>query len=106
MRKFARTVKLVNDVAERGVKLANDYCNCLTKDSEERKKLIMVVQNHRRSYPKLRKMDLVKRIGNQDENLLKANDDEEASDDNDGTVEDLEVIEFSDSESNESDSEY
>ena len=106
MKKFARTVKLVNDVAERGVKLANDYCDCLTTNSEERKKLIMVVQNHRRSYPKLRKMDLVKRIGKQDENLLIANDDEEASDDNDGTVEDLEVIEFSDTESNESDSEY
>ena len=63
MRNFARSVKLVNDVAERGVKMADDYSNCLTKDSEERKKLIMVVQNHRKSYPKLRKMDLQKRIG-------------------------------------------
>ena len=105
MRKFARTVKLVNDVAERGVKLANDYCNCLTKDSEERKKLIMVVQNHRRSYPKLRKMDLEKRIGNlnQDDSLTDMNDNGEASDDNIETVEAFEVIEFSDSESDESD---
>ena len=62
MRDFARRVKLTNDVAERGVKLISDYSNILTKDSEERKRLVKAVQAHRRSYPQMRKMDLVQRI--------------------------------------------
>ena len=33
MEKFARSVKLTNDIAERGVKLISDYSDKLTKDS-------------------------------------------------------------------------
>ena len=38
-RKFVRTVKVTNDCAERGVKLATDYSKSLTKDSQERSKI-------------------------------------------------------------------
>ena len=32
VRKFVMTVKVVNDAAERGIKLASDYAQSLTKD--------------------------------------------------------------------------
>ena len=55
MQKFARTLKTTNDTAERGVKLISDYSNILTKDSEERKKIVMTVQNHRKNFPVMKK---------------------------------------------------
>ena len=59
MFKFANSVKLTNDVAERGVKLIDDYSKCLTKDCEEKKRLIQVVQNHRRLVPELERKYLI-----------------------------------------------
>ena len=105
MRDFARTVKLVNDVAERGVKMADDYSNCLTRDSEERKKLVMVVQNHRRAYPKFRKMDLKKRFGDTESEEEGSGGRDEANEANVGeeSVEVLEDDKWSDSESDEDD---
>ena len=38
-RKFVRTVKVTNDCAERGVKLATDYSKSLTKDSQQRSEI-------------------------------------------------------------------
>ena len=52
-------------VAERGVKLVSDYADCLTKDSEERKRLIMFTQDHRRKFPQFRKVDLAGSNNNQ-----------------------------------------
>ena len=62
MKKFAHSVKLTNDVAERGVKLVSDYSDILTTDSDERKRLVLAVQNHRRMYKAMKKSDLMKRI--------------------------------------------
>ena len=45
---FVTTVKVVNDVAERGIKLASDYVQSLTKDSEVRQKIFQAVEWHRR----------------------------------------------------------
>ena len=105
MRGFARTVKLVNDVAERGVKMADDYSNCLTNDSEERKKLVMVVQNHRRAYPKLRKMDLKKRFGDIEskESEPEVRDEADVADVEEETVEVLEDDKWSDADSDNGD---
>ena len=50
-RKFVRTVKVTNDCAERGVKLATDYSKSLTKDSQERSKIYQVVEADRRAKP-------------------------------------------------------
>ena len=41
------TVKVVNDAAERGIKLASDYVQTLTKDSEVRQKILQAVEWHR-----------------------------------------------------------
>ena len=101
MEKFAKTVKLVNDVAERGVKMADDYSNCLTKDSEERKKLVMVVQNHRRTYPKLRKVDLCRRFTDVDQDKVDVNMNNVET--YNETVETLSVEEWSDSDTDDDD---
>jgi hypothetical protein len=58
MKTFARELLTRNDPAERGCKLLSDYSNILTTNSEERKKLVMVVQNHRKMYPKMKKETL------------------------------------------------
>ena len=47
-RQFVTTVKVVNDAAERGIKLASDYVQSLTKDSEVRQKIFQAVEWHRR----------------------------------------------------------
>ena len=37
---FVRTVKVVNDSAERGIKFISDYANILTKDHEIRRQML------------------------------------------------------------------
>ena len=54
-RQFVRTVKVVNDAAERGIKLASDYAQSLTKDSEMKKKILQTVEWHRREMADIRK---------------------------------------------------
>ena len=48
---FARTVKTVNDCAERGVKLISDYASVLTKNENMREWLLQGVEQNRRKYP-------------------------------------------------------
>ena len=59
---FVRTVKVTNDVAERGVKLATDYATMLTKDDSIRSMILQGVEKSRRMYPDFRKKTL--KIGN------------------------------------------
>ena len=59
-RNFVRTVKVTNDCAERGVKLATDYSKSLTKDSQERSKIYQVVEAERRAKPDAKKSTLNK----------------------------------------------
>ena len=47
-RQFVTTVKVVNDAAERGIKLASDYAESLTKDSVVRQKFFQTVEFHQR----------------------------------------------------------
>ena len=54
-RKFVRSVKVTNDCAERGVKLATDYSKSLTKDSQERSRIYQVVEAERRAKPDAKK---------------------------------------------------
>ena len=54
-RHFVMTVKVVNDAAERGIKLASDYAQSLTKDSEIRQKIFQTVERHRMEKPDTRK---------------------------------------------------
>ena len=47
-RQFVTTVKVVNNAAERGIKLTSDYVQSLTKDSVVREKIFQTVEFHRR----------------------------------------------------------
>ena len=55
---FVHTVKVTNDVAERGVKLASDYARILTKDDIIRPMLLQGVERFRRMYPNFLKTTL------------------------------------------------
>lgn len=43
-------LRVVNDTAERGVALMEEFNNCLTNDEEQRQYPLQVVQNHRKNY--------------------------------------------------------
>ena len=45
------TVKVINDVAERGVKLIADYATILTTDDEMRSLLLHGVERNRKLFP-------------------------------------------------------
>ena len=55
---FVRTVKVVNDAAERGIKLNTDYTTILTDDEQQKLSLIQAVEKHRQDYPDFRKSTL------------------------------------------------
>ena len=44
---FVRNILVVNDTAERGIKLISDYANCLTKNASERQEILQLVEYHR-----------------------------------------------------------
>jgi hypothetical protein len=48
---FVRTGKVVNDTAERGVKLMTDFATCITTDPIQRAALLQAVEQHRQLYP-------------------------------------------------------
>ena len=52
---FVKTVKVTNDVAERGVKIASDYASILTRDSKIRQMIFQVVEKDRRENPGITK---------------------------------------------------
>ena len=52
---FVKTVKVTNDVAERGVKMASDFVTILTNDDEIRALLLQGVGRNRRLFPKFQK---------------------------------------------------
>lgn len=54
-KEFFAQLKVVNDVAERGVALVSEYNQCLTKDEEQFQFLLQVVKEHRKNYPKCNK---------------------------------------------------
>lgn len=56
---FCRGLHVVNDLAERGVKMMTDYNNILTNDEETKQYLLQVVENYRRERPTFRKCDLL-----------------------------------------------
>ena len=60
MAKYVKNLLVTNDAAERGVKLISDYSMILTKDSEERQKILQVVEEHRHTYPDCNKSTLSK----------------------------------------------
>ena len=57
-RDFVTTVKVINDVAERGVKMASDYATLPTKDDRMRDMIMQGVEKSRKSFPDFRKKTL------------------------------------------------
>ena len=54
-REFVKTVKVTNDVAERGVKMAIDFATMLTKDDEMRAMLLQGVERSSQMHPNFKK---------------------------------------------------
>ena len=52
-------IRVVNDVAERGVALIQNYLHILTKDEEQRQCLLKVVSDHRVKFPGTKKETIV-----------------------------------------------
>ena len=55
---FVSGLNVTNDLAERGVKLIEDFINTSTKNEEQLQALMQVVEAHRRQYPDCKKSTL------------------------------------------------
>jgi hypothetical protein len=55
-----KNIVVVNDVAERGVKLIQEYQNILTKNEKEKQYILRIVSEHRKKYPNATKTGLMK----------------------------------------------
>ena len=60
MEQYLKTLLVVNDAAERGIKLVSEYVDCLTKDSANRQDLLQVVEAHQKLFPNCNKSTLSK----------------------------------------------
>lgn len=56
---FCSGLHVVNDTAERGVKLMTEYNSILTKSEEDKQFALQVVEDYRRQYPSYKKADLL-----------------------------------------------
>ena len=60
MKPFVNSVKVVNDAAEREVKLNTDYAAILTDDPQQRERILQAVEYHRKRFPEFSKAALSK----------------------------------------------
>ena len=60
--KIVKTLKVVNDMAERGIKLITDFNDLLTKDEEQKQYVLQVVSKCRALYPDVSKSTLTKAL--------------------------------------------
>ena len=58
-KKIFKSLKVVNDTAERGVQLMAEYNSILTRNELERQHILEVVSEYRKTYPTSKKKDLV-----------------------------------------------
>lgn len=56
-----RNLTVVNDIAERGVKLMEEYNNNITQDEEQKQYLLQIVKDYRSHFPSCSKHSLSKR---------------------------------------------
>lgn len=59
-KKFVYNLHIVNDVAERGVKLMEDYNKLISKNEEQKQYLLQVVSEYRHKFPDCKKSTLSK----------------------------------------------
>ena len=60
MSSVANGLKVVNDLAERGIALIEEYNSLFTKDEEQKQYLLQIVQDNRSRFPDARKSTLTK----------------------------------------------
>src|SRR6218665_3693627 len=58
----AQSLRVVNDVAERGVKLIQDFNSSITRNEEQKQYLLQVVSEHRAQFPEAKKSVLLQRL--------------------------------------------
>lgn len=58
MRDTVTSLKVTNDVAERGIKLIEDFTGSVTKSEPQLQSLLQLVERHRRAFPDFRKSTL------------------------------------------------
>ena len=56
---FSRCLKVTNDVAERGVKMIQDFINTVTNDEEQLQGVMQLVETHRKQIPDFKKTTLM-----------------------------------------------
>ena len=61
IKSFVQTVKVVNDPAERAVKLSTECSVVITDDEEQRSALMQAIEQHRQQYPDSKKVTLRKK---------------------------------------------
>lgn len=59
-KELIKSLKIVNDTAERGVKLMADFNEALTVNEEQKQYVLQCVQEHRQMYPNCKKETLKK----------------------------------------------
>ena len=59
--KIVRSVKVINDLAERGVALMQEFNSSITQSEEQKQFLLQVVEDHRKAFPAPTKTGTVKR---------------------------------------------
>ena len=60
--RIVNNLQVINDVAERGVKLTQEYINILTIQEDQKQYLIQVVSEYKSKYPNATKACLVKKM--------------------------------------------
>lgn len=58
-REIVRSMRVVNDIAERGVALIEEFNKLITTDEEPKQFLLLVVKNFRQKYPDTKKSTLL-----------------------------------------------
>lgn len=59
LREFTRSLKVTNDVAERGVKLMQDFIGSVTKDEQQLQDVMQLVEKHRKQVGSFKKSALM-----------------------------------------------
>lgn len=59
-KKLVNNLHVVNDIAERGVKLIEDYNKLMTKNEDQKQYLLQVVSEYRQRFPDCKKSTLSK----------------------------------------------
>lgn len=60
-RNVVQKIRTVNDTAERGVKLIQEYCSSLTKNEEQRQFALQIVSDYRKRFPQAKKASLMEK---------------------------------------------